>query len=373
MAHRALASAWRVAEACSSPRRYPGSRRSPSLARARLPARCCSASRATAETLPSASGWVEANADAASLREHYEREGWVVVRGVADAALVDALHAATDALEEEAKTFTRSRRHRGVFFETQSASGRKSDDAIRAGALRKIGSPSKRGGAFQALVHSERIRDIALKVCLSSDMEELTLRCAVDQVNTKAPFSEGSGFAWHQDASFLKPLARASFDARGGVNVVVAMDGSDSDNGGIRSAWSDAPRRRGAQVFTRRVRRRGGIGLGVTRRRERRRKKTPLRRVVSRLPRVATRRRGFFPPHARARERAQRERAEAQDRHALVRRAQRGVAATRVTKGVPKVVPRVVPKTPKKSPHHLKTTGEATSSASGSIIVSRAR
>ena len=228
MAHRALASAWRVAEACSSPRRYPGSRRSPSLARARLPARCRSASRATAERV---SGWVEENADAASLREHYEREGWVVVRGVADAALVDALHAATDALEEEAKTFTRSRRHRGVFFETQSASGRKSDDAIRAGALRKIGSPSKRGGAFAALVRSERIKDIALKVCLSETNS--TLRCAVDQVNTKAPFSEGSGFAWHQDASFLKPLARCEFDAHGGVNVVVAMDVSDSRNGGF--------------------------------------------------------------------------------------------------------------------------------------------
>jgi ectoine hydroxylase-related dioxygenase (phytanoyl-CoA dioxygenase family) len=227
MAHRALASAWRVAEACSSPRRYPGSRRSPSLARARLPARCRSA---TAETLLP-SRWVEENADAASLREHYEREGWVVVRGVADAALVDALHAATDALEEEAKTFTRSRRHRGVFFETQSASGRKSDDAIRAGALRKIGSPSKRGGAFAALVRSERIRDIALTVCLSETKS--TLRCAVDQVNTKAPFSEGSGFAWHQDASFLKPLARCEFDAHGGVNVVVAMDESDSQNGGF--------------------------------------------------------------------------------------------------------------------------------------------
>ena len=229
MAHRALASAWRVAEACSSPRRYPGSRRSPSLARARLPARCCSASRATAERV--SEGFVEENADAASLREHYEREGWVVVRGVADAALVDALHAATDALEEEAKTFTRSRRHRGVFFETQSASGRKSDDAIRAGALRKIGSPSKRGGAFAALVRSERIKDIALKVCLSETNS--TLRCAVDQVNTKAPFSEGSGFAWHQDASFLKPLARAEFDLFGGVNVVVAMDVSDSQNGGF--------------------------------------------------------------------------------------------------------------------------------------------
>ena len=61
----------------------------------------------------------------------------------------------------------------------------------------------------------------------------LTLRCAVDQVNTKAPFSEGSGFAWHQDASFLKPLARDALDRNGGVNVVVAMDASDAGNGGF--------------------------------------------------------------------------------------------------------------------------------------------
>ena len=118
MAHRALVSAWRVAEACTSPRRYPGSRR-PS--HARVSARRHSASRATAPC----SGSVGETADAASLRAHYEREGWVVVRGVADAALVDKLHAATDALEAEAETFTRSRRHKGVFFETQRASGRK--------------------------------------------------------------------------------------------------------------------------------------------------------------------------------------------------------------------------------------------------------
>ena len=235
MAHRALVSAWRVAEACTSPRRYPGSRR-PS--HARVSARRRSASRATAET--PCSGSVGETADAASLRAHYEREGWVVVRGVADLALVDKLHAATDALEAEAETFTRSKRHKGVFFETQSLSGRKSDDAIRPGALRKIGAPSKRGGAFAALVRSERIRDIAMRVCLDLDTVDsnapapvLTLRCAVDQVNTKAPFSEGSGFAWHQDASFLKPLARDALDRNGGVNVVVAMDASDAGNGGF--------------------------------------------------------------------------------------------------------------------------------------------
>ena len=233
MAHRASASAWRIAEACASPRRYPVAHRG-----ARVPARCRSASRATAQ--PQHSGFAfsfrDANADAASLRAHYEREGWVVVRGVADAALIDALQAATDALQKEAETFTRSRRHRGVFFETQSASGRKSEEAVRPGALRKIGAPSKRGGAFAALVRSERISDIALRLCFGATAtakSALTLRCAVDQVNTKAPKSEGSGFAWHQDASFLKPLARTGFDAHGGVNVVVAMDRSDETNGGF--------------------------------------------------------------------------------------------------------------------------------------------
>ena len=52
-------------------------------------------------------------------------------------------------------------------------------------------------------------------------------------MNTKAPFSEGSGFAWHQDASFLKPLARDALNRNGGVNVVVAMDASDAGNGGF--------------------------------------------------------------------------------------------------------------------------------------------
>ena len=233
MAHRASASAWRIAEACASPRRYPVAHRG-----ARVPARCRSASRATAQ--PQHSGFAfsfrDANADAASLRAHYEREGWVVVRGVADAALIDALQAATDALQKEAETFTRSRRHRGVFFETQSASGRKSEEAVRPGALRKIGAPSKRGGAFAALVRSERIQRIARRLCFggtSDSRDSPKLRCAVDQVNTKAPDSEGSGFAWHQDASFLKPLARAEFDEHGGVNVVVALDRSDDANGGF--------------------------------------------------------------------------------------------------------------------------------------------
>jgi hypothetical protein len=41
------------------------------------------------------------------------------------------------------------------------------------------------------------------------------------------------GFPWHQDASFLKPLARARFEAHGGVNVVVALDQSEPGNGGF--------------------------------------------------------------------------------------------------------------------------------------------
>ena len=96
-----------------------------------------------------------ASADASALvaraRAHYEREGWLVVRGVASAARVADLQAAADALEARAALLTSSRRIEGAWFETQSASGKKGDAAARPGALRKITSPSKLERAFRDL------------------------------------------------------------------------------------------------------------------------------------------------------------------------------------------------------------------------------
>ena len=210
----------RSLSSCATPRRSPVARASPSSAPA-------SPSRADSGTTASSSApWSDAEGDA--LRAHYAREGWLVVRAVADARLVADLQTAADALQAEASTLETSRRDRGVFFEVQSASGRKRESAVYPGALRKVTSPSKRHVAFRRLVDSEAVAAVARDCAASRGI----LSCAVDQINFKPP-RVGTGFPWHQDASFLKPLARERFDAHGGVNVVVALDPSDVDNGGF--------------------------------------------------------------------------------------------------------------------------------------------
>jgi ectoine hydroxylase-related dioxygenase (phytanoyl-CoA dioxygenase family) len=174
----------------------------------------------------------DASALVARARAHYEREGWLVVRGVASAARVADLQAATDALEARAARLTSSRRIEGAWFETQSASGRKGDVAARPGALRKITSPSKLARAFRDLRELALIERVAMELCGLADRGAIGLACAVDQINTKAA-RIGTGFPWHQDASFLKPRARDAFDRNGGVNVVLALDRSDETNGGF--------------------------------------------------------------------------------------------------------------------------------------------
>ncbi len=156
----------------------------------------------------------------------YAAEGWVVVRSLLDGAGIEALQQATDALEAMAATFVRDRAVGRVYFEVQSASGRKREPAVHPGALRKITSPSRSSPAFRALREDERIvaRIAALGVGRA--------RCVVDQVNPKVA-RQGTGFPFHQDAAFLHGVALRDLAAWGGVNVVVALDAADAENGGF--------------------------------------------------------------------------------------------------------------------------------------------
>ena len=72
----------------------------------------------------------------------FQREGWLLVPRLIDRAKVDALLAATCELERVAAHFERDTHVRRVFFQMQSASGKKGEAAIFPGALRKITSPS---------------------------------------------------------------------------------------------------------------------------------------------------------------------------------------------------------------------------------------
>lgn len=164
-----------------------------------------------------------------SLQSAYAEDGWVCVRAVLDALTLETLHAATDELEAEAKAaaLVCSERRGGAFFEVQSASGRKHEPAAQPGLLRKVTNPSKRHQAFADLRKSAELRHLAASLAGIH-----TVRCTNDQVNFKAP-GLGTGFPWHQDASFLFGHARRSLEVNGGVNVVLALDESNECNGGF--------------------------------------------------------------------------------------------------------------------------------------------
>jgi hypothetical protein len=157
-------------------------------------------------------------------REHYRREGWVVVPGLLSAAAVEDLLRATDALCRAAAGLRRDAVVLGVDYRVQSASGRAGEPAARPGALRKITFPSKAQAAFL------RLRSDARLLAVLADLGLPAPRCLVDQVNLKLP-GIGTAFPFHQDAPFLIEKTREQIDRHGGANCVVALDAADRENG----------------------------------------------------------------------------------------------------------------------------------------------
>jgi ectoine hydroxylase-related dioxygenase (phytanoyl-CoA dioxygenase family) len=153
-------------------------------------------------------------------------DGYAVVRGLLDAKTIDALQRATDTLQTTARDFVVDTAVGKVFFEVQSQSGRKRETAVAPGALRKITGPSKAQPAFASLRRDRRV----LRLLQVAGLR--TPRCVVDQVNFKEP-GAGTGFPFHQDASFLHGDARRDLHACGGMNLVIALDAADEENGGF--------------------------------------------------------------------------------------------------------------------------------------------
>lgn len=143
-----------------------------------------------------------------------------------DRSKLAALLAATNELERVAAGFEQDTLVRRVFFQVQSASGRKGERAIFPGALRKITSPSSGQPAFDRLRRDPKVL-AAVETCGLAAPQ-----CLVDQVNLKLP-RVGSGFPYHQDESFLFGAALRRVQQFGGVNLVIALDPMDADNGGF--------------------------------------------------------------------------------------------------------------------------------------------
>lgn len=165
--------------------------------------------------------------EAVGARAHYQRHGWVHVRGVLSAAEVDELQAAADSLERAASSLEASANLQGVYCEVQSASGRKGEPAVTPGALRKLTRPSRSQPAFAALRCAPRLLGLLSSVCgVAAPL------CVADQLSCK-PALIGTGFPWHQDAAFLVGHAAACLKRHGGANVALALDRSDALCGGF--------------------------------------------------------------------------------------------------------------------------------------------
>jgi ectoine hydroxylase-related dioxygenase (phytanoyl-CoA dioxygenase family) len=159
-------------------------------------------------------------------REAFEREGWLIAPQLVSGVTLQALREATDELERFAAQLERDTLVRGVFFEMQTADGRKGAGAVFPGALRKITSPSKGQKAFAQLRNDPRVLSAVESCGINAP------RCLVDQVNFKLP-RVGTCFPYHQDEHFLIGESRHRVAQYGGVNLVIALDTSDVGNGGF--------------------------------------------------------------------------------------------------------------------------------------------
>lgn len=162
----------------------------------------------------------------APARAVFEREGWLLVKGLLDTNTLHTLLVATQALEHQAREFVYDTLVKGVFFEMQSQSGKKREPAVCPGALRKVTSPSKGQPAFAKLRNDPRVLEALTRCGLSAP------QCLIDQVNFKLPLV-GTCFPYHQDEAFLFGEALSRVQQFGGINLVIALDPADETNGGF--------------------------------------------------------------------------------------------------------------------------------------------
>lgn len=160
------------------------------------------------------------------IRESFERDGWALAPQLLKPRVVEALRAATDELAAKGAQLMADAEIDGARYYVQSASGRRGEPAIHAGALRKITFASSASAQVALLRNDRRILELMETVGVTSP------RWIVDQINLKAPIV-GTGFPWHQDIAFVAWQQRDAILKYGGANVVIALDRADEVNGGF--------------------------------------------------------------------------------------------------------------------------------------------
>ena len=161
-----------------------------------------------------------------TIREQFDRDGWVFVPRLLRPREVEALRRASDELAAKGAHLTADAEIGGARYQVQSASGRRGERAIAPGVLRKITFASSASEEVGLLRNDRRVLKLMEAVGVTSP------RWIVDQINLKAP-RVGTGFPWHQDVAFVAWQQRDAILQYGGANLVIALDRADQENGGF--------------------------------------------------------------------------------------------------------------------------------------------
>ena len=160
------------------------------------------------------------------IRERFDRDGWAVVPRFLTPREVEALRTATEELAAKGAHLLADAEIDGARYQVQTAGGRRGENAIAPGALRKIVFASSASEEVALLRSDRRVIELMESVGLTSP------RWIVDQLNLKAP-RVGTGFPWHQDSAFVAWRQRDAIAQYGGANLVIALDRADEVNGGF--------------------------------------------------------------------------------------------------------------------------------------------
>lgn len=151
------------------------------------------------------------------LREH----GYAIVRGVYRPEDVEALSMALDELQVAAAQYGASFRHQNLLWVVRT-------DPVVGKHLRFVHWPSY---VSEVLA---RYRVDPRQLALVAPLLGRNIKQIGNQATWKTPGATDTGFGWHQDARFRRPSSAFRALARSYVQVLIAIDAHDRENGCLK-------------------------------------------------------------------------------------------------------------------------------------------
>lgn len=170
--------------------------------------------------IPKSQGRIPAP-DADALRDHYQRLGYAVVRGLFTPGEVAQIAAAFDRIRARGLERGRSWRHGNLMY-------RMGEDPNLGRILRMVQWPSWEDAALDAARLDPRFVTV-LGPLIGRDLKQI-----INQMHWKPPGAVRADFAYHQDSRFRRPASAFRNLATAYVQTGLAIDAHTRQSGAMR-------------------------------------------------------------------------------------------------------------------------------------------